>query len=90
MLKRRSTKQIKKSPTDYVSGKEGHHQNGGTDSGNKSGNDNTQSGKLTKTVDGAKMPKTASDYPLYMMLGLGLMVVGAVVFRRVLREKKAA
>ncbi|MBM7840603.1 processed acidic surface protein [Alkalihalobacillus xiaoxiensis] len=60
---------------------------GGSDT---NGNDNTQSGKLTKTVDGAKMPKTASDYPLYMMLGLGLMVVGAVVFRRVLREKKAA
>ncbi|MBM0065804.1 processed acidic surface protein [Alkalicoccobacillus gibsonii] len=44
--------------------------------------DNTPSKKVTKTVDGAKMPKTATDYPLYTFIGLGMTLVGFILFRR--------
>ncbi|WP_054706501.1 processed acidic surface protein [Bacillus sp. JCM 19041] len=47
-------------------------------------------GKVTKTVAGAKMPNTATNYPLYILLGFGLMVSGIILSRRVLREKKVA
>ncbi|MBN3554172.1 processed acidic surface protein [Fictibacillus nanhaiensis] len=35
-----------------------------------------------KTVKGAKLPKTASDYGTNMMLGLGIALVGGFMFRR--------
>ncbi|MGN7310657.1 processed acidic surface protein [Alkalicoccobacillus gibsonii] len=44
--------------------------------------DNTSSKKVTKTVDGAKMPKTATDYPMYTFIGLGMTLVGFILFRR--------
>lgn len=44
--------------------------------------DNTSSKKVTKTVDGAKMPKTATDYPMYTFIGLGMTLVGFFLFRR--------
>lgn len=47
-------------------------------------------GKVTKTAAGAKMPNTATNYPLYILLGFGLMVSGIILSRRVFREKKAA
>ncbi|WDF05104.1 processed acidic surface protein [Shouchella hunanensis] len=43
--------------------------------------------KLTKTVDGAKMPKTSSNYPLFALLGLGLMGAGLLVFRRSMKKE---
>lgn len=39
-----------------------------------------------KTVKGAKLPKTASDYGTNMMLGLGIALLGGFMFRR-LRTK---
>ncbi|AIC96310.1 processed acidic surface protein [Shouchella lehensis] len=54
-----------------------------------SGGDNSSdtSKKLTKTVDGAKMPKTSSNYPLFALLGLGLMGAGLLVFRRSMKKE---
>ncbi|MFS0788477.1 processed acidic surface protein [Shouchella sp. 1P09AA] len=52
-----------------------------------SGTTNTSTEKLTKTVDGAKMPKTSSYYPLYALLGLGLMASGLFVFRRLMKKE---
>lgn len=39
----------------------------------------------TKTVDGAKLPNTASNMPLNILLGLVMMLVGALIF---LKNKK--
>lgn len=52
-----------------------------------SGTTNTSTEKLTKTVDGAKMPMTSSYYPLYALLGLGLMASGLFVFRRLMKKE---
>ncbi|TSB44971.1 processed acidic surface protein [Alkalicoccobacillus porphyridii] len=42
----------------------------------------TTSKKVTKTVDGAKMPKTATSYPAYAMIGLMMTLGGVILFRR--------
>ena len=39
-----------------------------------------ESAVTTKTVDGAKLPNTASNMPLNILLGLVMMLVGALIF----------
>ncbi|WP_167553212.1 processed acidic surface protein [Evansella clarkii] len=42
-----------------------------------------KSAPVAKTEKGGKLPKTASEYPLYMILGLLITGAGVVVFRKV-------
>ncbi|MDQ0207086.1 processed acidic surface protein [Alkalicoccobacillus murimartini] len=44
--------------------------------------DSGSSKKVTKTVDGAKMPKTATSYPTYTLIGLLVTLGGVFLFRR--------
>ena len=44
--------------------------------------DSGSSKKVTKTVDGAKMPKTATSYPTYTLIGLLITLGGVFLFRR--------
>ncbi|WMM33837.1 LPXTG cell wall anchor domain-containing protein, partial [Shouchella clausii] len=61
-----------------------HHNDGGKKA------ERDENGKVTKTANGAKMPKTATNYPLYMLIGIGMSLAGVLIFRRLLREKKVA